>query len=220
MVSVSYTLRVVVESTGLFSLNNTTKCNVEFRPLSGFQPCLHNHTALLKTVNYLSADTLGLKRNSSDGGHDLPPYTPSIAFECDLPPCKMIVPGDLINLRMAFVIPTELRHLFALIWVTSIRIKLKTTTTAIVGSHSRTHTANFDCYTVMGSIPLHLPNDDSRISIPPELWGSHIYPHPLASFQLKGARREHAVEVTVDFSWVSPNNIRVSATLLPFGVQN
>ena len=210
-VSISYNVRVILKRRGLLALNKTLKRNIELKPLSGNQSCLHDHDALLKTVNYLSTATLGIYGPTLDQGHGLPPYTPSIAFEVEVPPCRTVFPGDAIDLKMSFNIPEEFKHLITIVWVSNIVIRLRTKTTAVAGSNRRIHVNFGDCCSIRGQMQLHMPISGGRISIPPELWNNHTYPYALGSFRTSGVQREHQLEVVVDFAYDCLNNTHVSS---------
>ena len=211
-VSVTYTLRVVVRRKGLLNLDNTTKCNVQFRPLSGHQVCPCNDSALLRSVTWMGFASLEVTRHSSDAACDLPQYEPSVAFQVGVPSGKTIVPVNCIYREMAFVIPADLRQLFAVVRVRRIRIRLRAMTKAIIGSQTRTHTEFIDCFNIEGTIPLHLSMNESRITIPRDIWRNHTYPQVLPSFQLADIQRKYQLEVTVEFAWASISNAHVGTT--------
>lgn len=209
-ISVSYNVRVVIKRTGAFNLNNTTKCTVAFRPLSATQACLEDHTALTRTVTYLSTASLGVKSPTQESRLELPPYTPSVLFEVQIPPCKTIFPGEHIRLGLAFVIPDELRNLFATVWIHRVWIQLRTNTTATIGSKREVSIQHADCCKIEGNMPLSLPEGGSRIEIPSELWEHNTYPKILPSFHVAEARREHQLEIVLQFAWSFESNVHVS----------
>lgn len=212
--SVVYTVRVLLRREGHFRPNSVTKCTIAFRPLSASQACMANHTTLTKTVNYLSTAMLGVKGPVPDVGDDLPAYTPTVLFEVAIPPCRTIFPGENIRLGLTFVIPDELRRLFATIWINEIKIRLATATMAAIDSKREVFVQYADCCVVKGSIPLSLPETGSRIEIPPELWEHHTYPNILPSFHAAGIQREHQLQTTVEFAWCSKSNVHVSIGML------
>lgn len=209
-ISVSYRIRIFVRRAGAFNLNDLTHCTVAFRPLSASQACLENHTSLLKTVSFLSTATLGVKGPAPDPRNELPPYTPSVLFEVEIPPCRTIFPGEHIRLGLAFVIPDELRHLFAIIWISKLWIQLRTNTIATIGSNKEINIQHADCVKLEGCMDFALPESGSRIEIPSELWEHNTYPMISPSFHLGKTAMTHQIEITVEFAWQFKSNRHVS----------
>lgn len=198
--SATYRIRTVVERCGVLKRRLSTARDIEFRPLHPPELRLAQQPKRTRVVEHLDGSALGFRNSNTNVDNDLPPYSPSIGFETTLPYSRSIRPGTHVDLAISIRVPEELRQAQNPIWLESLNIRLRTTTTGIVPRFARSHVGYINICAVQGHLPLEIPAGRNKFMLPPELWQSHVYPSILPSFRSCGIQRIHRLEVIAGFA--------------------
>ena len=208
-ISATYQLGAVVERPGMLRRKITRVQKIEFRPL--YPPRLTSlaQPSRTKIVGHLSATSLGIQEKASSQFNELPPYSPSIVFEATLPIAKIIRPSEHVDLGITIVVPIDLAQALYKLWLDSLLIRLKTTTTAVVACHARSHVGYVNVCSIKGFLPLDVTAGHEKCQIPPGLWQNHVYPTMLPSFRSCGIQRTHQLEIIAGLVSNSADKIHV-----------
>ena len=226
-VSVKYVIRAVVERHKFYRRNMTAYQELELRPLQppslqplSLYPETEDHANYIKLVEYPSSPFLETSiPEREDCGSSPPAYSPSLALEVCVPRSRIIVSGKTLDFGITIYVPAGFQHSMRPFWLKSLSVHILATTTASVAYNVRSHTSHISTCYFEGWLPLERQLDGERVTLPSELWSSHIYPLIQPSFSTQNVRRTHKIKFKVELLGSQSNKTLVGGSSLNLWLQ-